>query len=80
MKQFFDTGSPYLNMLNGFAESMKTNSPHEMLEGVDDEDFKGEGLAILKSAQLEAKRRKALALSKAQQELEEQKNREKPRA
>jgi hypothetical protein len=45
-------------MLNGFAESMKTNSPHEMLDGVDDEDFEGEGLAILRSAVAVVEKRK----------------------
>jgi hypothetical protein len=69
MKQFFDTGSPYLNMLNGFAESMKTNSPHEMLDGVDDEDFEGEGLAILRSAVAVVEKRKKQ--SKSNQDIDE---------
>jgi hypothetical protein len=69
MKQCFDTGSPYLNMLNGFDESLKSVTTEEMFEELNGVDVKAEGLAILKSAMAEANRRKALA--KAKRDLEE---------
>jgi hypothetical protein len=64
MKQYFDTGSPYLNVLNGLDESLKAMSPEEMDDDLNGVDVKAQGLAILKSAKKEAERRKAIAAAK----------------
>jgi len=68
MKQFLDTGSPLLNLLNGFSDSLKMIPPDELLDEASRKRIKAEGLAILKSAAKEAERRKALAKAKSDQE------------
>jgi len=60
MRQFFDTGSPLLNLLNAFSESLQTIPPDELLDKNSCEIVKVEGQAILMSAVEEAKRRKMI--------------------
>lgn len=66
MKQFFDSGSPVVNMLNGFADSLKMIPPEELLDEASREKIKAEGLEILRSAQAEVKRRNAQTHSMVQ--------------
>ena len=59
MRQFFDTGSPLLNLVNGFSESLQTFPPDELLDKDSREIVKIDGQALLMSAVEEANRRKA---------------------
>ena len=59
MRQFFDTGSPLLNLVNGFSESLKTIPPDELLDKDSREIIKIDGRELLMSALEEAHRRKA---------------------
>ena len=78
MKQFQDTGSPLLNLLNGFADSLKMIPPDEFLNETSRERLKAEGLAVFESALKEANRRKALA--KAKRDFEEDMPTNRPRS
>ena len=60
MRQFFDTGSPLLNLVNGFSESLQTIPPDELLDKDSREIIKIDGRALLMSALEEAHRRKMM--------------------
>jgi len=60
MRQFYNTGSPLVNLLNGFSDSLQMFPPDELLDGASRETVKAEGLAVLMSAAEEAERRKEM--------------------
>ncbi len=63
MRQFYNTGSPLLNLLNAFSDSVQMIPPDEFVDRDGRESVKAEGLKILKSAVEEAKRRKVMRAS-----------------
>lgn len=60
MRQFYNTGNPLVNLLNGFSDSLQMFPPDELMDDANRETVKAEGLAVLMSAVEEAKRRKEM--------------------